>query len=385
MDTPEKRNSTAKSVIQRVFSGTLTLAFIALAAVIVWQGSGIIAQRANAVVTPQPTQALTVRTGNIQVQDQYTILRAFAGQIEPPQSVSIAFETGGTVSSVFFDEGESVKKGDVLAKLDSRLLQAELNRLQASRRVIEAQKELAVLTNERQSQLQQKGFASGQTADQSRLSVVELDARLAEIDSSILAAEIRIEKTTVIAPFDGQVDQRNIDPGTAIGSGQSVLSLLEENKTIFRVGIDPDLTDSVAVGSTLNIVLNGESKAAKVIALLPRIDPSTRTRIIRAELLEDVDLAYGQTARLMLPLRIESRGVWVPLSAIEDGVRGLWTVKTIKDLDQPTVSIEAVEVIHADEKRAYVRGTFEDDTLLILDGMHRVVAGQAVNVTIQEN
>ena len=384
MAAENNASSFLKKAIRILTSTTITLIFIGLAGVITWQGSSLIADRASAVAAPEPTLPTMVRVGKIEIQNHFMTQRTFAGQIEAPQSVSIGFETGGTVSAVLFDEGDSVRKGDVLATLDDRLLQAELKRLKASRKILEAQKELAVLTDERQSKLQQKGFATGQAADQSRLSVVEFDARIAEIDSAILAAEIRIEKATVFAPFDGKVDQRMIDPGTAIGSGQAILALVEDNKAVFRVGIDPDLTSSINTGNSVNIVLGDQNVPAKIISILPRIDPVTRTRVVRAELLEDVKLAFGQSGQLILSEKVDAQGTWIPLSAIEDGVRGLWTVKTIEKLEQSIVTVEAIEIIHAEEKRAYVQGTFNDNSLIILDGMHRVVAGQIVKPTLQD-
>ncbi|MEM8649812.1 MAG: efflux RND transporter periplasmic adaptor subunit [Pseudomonadota bacterium] len=384
MAAENKASSFLKKAFRILTSTTITLLFIGLAGVVTWQGSSLIADRASAVAAPEPTLPTMVRVGKVEMRDHYVTKRIFAGQIEAPQLVNIGFETGGTVSAVFFDEGDTVKKGDVLSTLDDRLLQAELKRLKASRKILEAQKELAVLTDERQSKLQQKGFATGQAADQSRLSVVEFDARIAEIDSAILAAEIRIEKATVFAPFDGKVDQRLIDPGTAIGGGQAILTLVEDNKAVFRVGIDPDLTNSISTGSTVDIVLGNQNIPAKVISILPRIDPATRTRVVRAELLENVKLAFGQSGQLVLTEKVDAQGAWVPLSAIEDGVRGLWTVKTVETIEKPVVIVEAIEVIHAEEKRAYVRGTFNDNSLIILDGMHRVVAGQDVNIELQD-
>ena len=384
MAAKNNASSFPKKAFKILVSTTITLLFIGMAGAITWQGSSLIADRANAVAAPKPTDPTMVRVGKIEMREHYMTQRTFAGQIEAPQSVNIGFETGGTVSAVLFDEGDSVKKGDILATLDDRLLQAELKRLRASRKILEAQKELAVLTDERQSKLQQKGFATGQAADQSRLSVVEFDARIAEIDSAILAAEIRIEKATVFAPFDGKVDQRMIDPGTAIGGGQAILALVEDDKAVFRVGIDPELTSSIDAGSTVEITLGNHSVPAKIISILPRIDPATRTRVVRAELLEEVKLAFGQSGQLVLSEKVEVPGAWIPLSSIEDGVRGLWTVKTIDKMEKPVVTVEAIEIIHAEEKRAYVRGTFNDSSLIILDGVHRVVAGQDVNITLQD-
>ncbi len=374
--TPSLSNKHAKKAASIV----VTLMFCVLAGGAAWWGTNLIADRANAVAVPQPTLAPFVLTDRIALKNHYTVSRTFTGQIEAPQSVSIAFETAGTVNAVFFHEGERVEKEQVLATLDNRLLKADLQRLKASKKALEAQREIAILTDRRQAQLREKGFASNQAADQSRLSVVETEARIAEVAAAILAAEIRLEKATVRAPFAGRVDQRMIDPGTTIGSGQSVLTLVEDDVPIFRVGIDPDLAGTLSVGKTVATILNELPVRAEVISILPKIDPVTRTRIVRLKLLEPVDLAFGQTGQLRIEQRITQSGAWIPLSAIEDGVRGLWTIKTAEGFEDPIVSVEAIEILHADEERAFVKGTFEANARLILSGLHRIAPGQRIRI-----
>ncbi|MEL6436176.1 MAG: efflux RND transporter periplasmic adaptor subunit, partial [Pseudomonadota bacterium] len=114
----------------------------------------------------------------------------------------------------------------------------------------------------------------------------------------------------------------------------------------------------------------------------PQIDPATRTRIIRAKLDGATALSFGLTGELTIAQRVETPGAWIPMTAVEDGVRGLWTIKTLSDIDDTArVGVEAVEVIYADAERAFVRGTFEDGAAFIPTGVHRVVAGQNVRIT----
>ena len=329
MTQSESKPSLGKKIARKSLSLLITIGFFGIAGVAVWQGSSLIAQRADAVVPPKPTAPISVETASIALRDHYRIDRSFTGQVEAPQTVDIAFETPGTLRTVFVDEGDKVTKGQVLAEFDDRLLKADLKRLQASKRTFEAQRELATLTNQRQAELKKKGFASHQSADQSRLSVVEAEARIAEIDAAILAAQIRLEKAQVVSPFDGRVNRRNVDPGTVIGSGQAVLTLVEDTAAVFRVGVEPDLADTLPVGKSIQVNLDEQLVAGQIIAVLPEIDPVTRTRIVRAALKAPAELAFGQTGQLRITQRIDESGAWIPLSAIENGVRGLWTIKTV--------------------------------------------------------
>ncbi|WP_306261212.1 efflux RND transporter periplasmic adaptor subunit [Pararhizobium sp. IMCC21322] len=344
----------------------------------------MIAKRAVAAEPPAETLPIMISTSTIQMLDSYSVTRNFVGQIEAPQTVQLAFEQGGTLEEAFVDDGDEIAAGQILARLDARLLQADVDRLRASKRIVEAQKELAVLTAQRQAELNRKGFASSQTTDETRLSVIGLEARIAEADAEILAALIRLEKTVIRAPFDGRVNLRLIDQGSTVAGGQAIFSLVEKSTPVFRVGIAPQLADQLSVGQTIEVMVAGNFHAAEIIAILPQIDPTTRTRILRAALLSTTDIALGLTGKLSLLEDVQARGAWLPLSAIEDGVRGLWIIKTLNEVEErggrAEIAIEAVEIIHADSNRAYVRGTFENGTQFVENGVHRIVGGQTVRL-----
>ncbi|MEM0899699.1 MAG: efflux RND transporter periplasmic adaptor subunit [Pseudomonadota bacterium] len=375
------RPSWARRSFRALGTLVVTLLFIALAGGAIHFGSSIIAERAQAVEPPAATEPIAVMTDQIEIVDTYQITRTFTGQIEAPQTVSLSFEQGGTLTEVTIDDGDQVTNGQVIARLDDRLLQAEITRQQASKRALEAQLELARLTDDRQSELLERGFATRQTADQTRLSIAELEARMAEIDAGLLAAEIQIEKSVITAPFDGRVNQRLVDPGTAVGGGQAIASLVENASPVFRVGVDPVLVGDLTIGDTISVTVGTSKTDAEIISILPQIDAATRTQIVRARLGESITSVFGATGRALFEQTISSRGAWVPISALEDGVRGLWTIKTVaEDEEGPSVGVEAVEIIFADSERAFVRGTFEDGDEYIPDGVHRVVAGQSVRL-----
>ncbi|MEL6505580.1 MAG: efflux RND transporter periplasmic adaptor subunit [Pseudomonadota bacterium] len=357
---------------------TVTGGVIALAVLAVQHSSDLLADRASAVGKPPVTAPLSVSTATIDLVDTYAVERRYTGQIEAPQSADLSFEQGGTLAQVLVEGGDTIEKGQVLARLDKRLLAADLNRLKASKKALMAQLELASLTSERQEKLKKRGFASNQVADQARLSMSELNARMAEADAGILAAQIRLEKAELRAPFDGVVSKRLMDPGNTVGNGQSVLSLIEDDRPVFRVGIDPTLAESLSVGGKIKVTLGQKPHQATIIGILPQIDGATRTRIVRAQLPTLPNMAFGQTGDAVLVQRMAQKGAWVPLTALEDGLRGLWTIKTVTGEDAQVVGTEAVEIIHADSTRAFVRGTFENGTHYIDQGIHRVVVGQNV-------
>jgi RND family efflux transporter MFP subunit len=369
-----------RNLFSYIASVVLSLFAITLAVLLVWQGSVIIADRAAAVEAPQATQPPVVAVRRIEMQSHYTVERRFTGQIEAPRSASLSFEQGGTLASVLVDDGDQVTEGQILAELDDRSLRADVERLQAARKALRSQLELAAATDKRQTQLRQSGYISAQLADQARIAVDEIRARITETEAAIRIAQIRLEKSKITAPFSGAVNRQLIDAGNTVAGGQTVVSMVESSQPVFRVGVDPQLSESITPGNALQVSISGHTYNATVIAVLPQVDAATRTRVIRATVADAPVLAFGLTGQAVFTQLVSADGAWVPLVALEDGVRGLWTINTLSDDQPPVVQMEAVEVIHADTDRAYVRGTFANKARFVTDGVHRVVAGQTVRV-----
>lgn len=373
-----------RGIGRRITAFAITLLFGVAAVGLVGGGSSVIADRAAAVEGPDPAPVLAVSTAPIMVEKGYSVERRFVGQVEAAQQTAIAFEQGGTVTEVLVDEGDRVEMGAVVARLDTRLIEAEGNRMRATRDALSAQQELARRTNERQQALNERGFASTQALDQANLGLVELSARIAEIDAALVGIDVQLEKAVLTAPFAGRIAARTADVGAAVGSGAPVVTLLEDRAPQFRVGIDPDLATDLAADMVARIEIGSETFDARFASLLPDIDPATRTRVALFELAPDADAPFGITGTLIVDQTVAEQGAWVPIAALKQGVRGLWTVTTVVGESEHTVSTEAVEIIHADARNAFVRGTFGDGAQLVTGGAHRIVAGQRVRIEAGE-
>lgn len=372
-----------RTVARRVLSAVVTLGFIGLAGGLVSLGVSVIADRASAVTEVDAAPLVTVRIQPLNYVDSYQIERRFVGQVEPQQQTDIAFEQGGAVLQVLVDDGDLIAAGDRIAVLDTQLLEAETARLQASRAALEAQAELSRRTTSRQTELQERGFSSVQSLDQASFTLAEVSARIAEVDAALATNRIQIEKAEISSPFAGRVVARHIDEGTTVAGGQPVISLLEHAGPEFRAGIDPSLAPLLADANGLTVEIEGRAVEAQLISLAPNIDPVTRTRIARFALEDDEATVFGQTGSLVVNQTIPERGAWLPVPALQEGMRGLWQVMTVEgepDSGNLVISPQAVEIVYAGQDRAFVRGTFEDGARLVLDGPHRVVPGQRVEI-----
>ncbi len=278
----------------------VTGAVIGLSVAAVLGGADLIAERA-AAVPPSPRAPLTpVAVAQVAPQAGYQVTRRFIGQVEAPGRIDLGFELGGRIIEILAQEGDRVRAGVPLARLDTAALEAQRAALRGERAALAADAELARLTQARNDQLARGGFRSESARDDSRLAVARLTARMASLDAQIAGVDIQIGKSTVAAPFDAVVGNRLVDPGQNIGAGAPVLRLFEQAAPQLRVGLPVGLASRLAPGVVVPVDIEGQRLEGHVLRLRSDLDPITRTRGVVVALPEDARLAFGQTGSLLL-------------------------------------------------------------------------------------
>ncbi|MBM7068961.1 efflux RND transporter periplasmic adaptor subunit [Actibacterium sp. 188UL27-1] len=374
-DTAE-RPGFLRRAIRRIAIVTVTGVTLLGAGFAVTVGADLLQARATAAKPEGTAKPIPVSVSPVTFTDSYTVTRRFIGQVETAQSTDLAFEFAGLVSDVLIDEGSDVAKGDIIAKLDTALLANELERLQASSDALSAQLSFAQMSVERREQLKRDGFTATEAFDQAIATRDELTARLAETKAAMARTRIQIEKSTLTAPFDGRIAARGVDIGATVNPAQSIATLLQTQDPRVRVGLP--LSINAQPGDTFTVVLQGVPHTATLRTLRPDVDPQTRTRTAILNL-SDLDRpAYGQIVTVQFDSQVSAKGAWVPTRAMREGTQGLWTVLTVGD--DNIVRPAAVEILHTEADRAFVRGSFAPGDRLLDSGPHRVTPGQTVRI-----
>lgn len=333
--------------------------------------------KADAAPTPMPVAAMP-----LEFSGGYDVVDRFVGRLEPAQQARLSFELGGLITALAVEEGEQVEPGQVIARLDTAILQAERSRLQGQRKQVIANLELAKLTAGRQRVLQRQGHASVQRLDETRLNVAALEGELAALDAAIRRVGIDIEKSTVRAPFAGTVGARFVDTGVVVAVGTAIIDLLESGRPRARIGVTPTAAASLSRGETVKLVSGQERLAGRIHAIRPDVSTSTRTVSVLIDLPGNPGINFGDTVELHLTRRVAAEGYWLPMSALSEGERGLWSVMTVLETGDGgyTVGRETVELIHMTDDRVFVRGTLRAGQRIIASGRNRVIPGQTVSL-----
>lgn len=242
---------------------------VALAAVAViaagWYGWSAMTPAAQTAVAYQTVPA---KRGNLTVRVSAT------GTLQPLTQVDISSELSGVMRSVFVDENQQVKAGQVLGELDTTRTQAQVERAQASVQAAEAQVSDAQTTAaeaqrafQRSTSLSERGQVSPQaletataTRDRAESSVKIAQANLSVAQADLKLQQADLEKSRIYAPIDGIVLTRSVDPGQTVASSMQapVLFVVAEDlkRMELKAAIDEADIGSIAIGQNANFTVD---------------------------------------------------------------------------------------------------------------------------------
>ena len=161
--------------------------------------------------------------------------------------------------------------------------------------------------------------------------------------------------------------------------GWAVLVLFDTAPARARVGLPPELAARLVVGDSVTLELSGAELEATLRQIRPDLDPNTRSRSAVVTLPEGAAPVLGDTVALLLKQTVDDPGFWAPLSALREGVRGSWSVMAVEATDQGDRTLPAaVEVIHSDGARVFLRGALPPGARIVAEAPDRVATGQLV-------
>ena len=230
---------------------------------------------------------------------------SLSGSIEANEQVEIRSEVSGIVEGIYFQEGSSVSKGQVLFKVNDLELRAQLR--QTSTR------EGLASENERRAKL----LLQKEAISQEEYDLARADLKSAQAQSQLIKAQIA--KTSVRAPFSGKIGLRSISPGTYITPAILVAKLVNTGKLKITFSIPEKYASQVKTNTYLTFKVTGsdDKYIAKVYAIEPEVAVATRTLQVRAIAENSTGkLLPGTFADVELPLDIIKDAIVVPTEAV---------------------------------------------------------------------
>lgn len=359
-----------------------TTLFSALgAAGIVIFGSDAIEANVEPTISTE-AKPMPVTVERFELETSYSASTRFLGVVEAASDSNVGFEVAGVLSALDAKEGDFVTTGQPLGRLDIRQQSAALALAKAQEKEVAAQLELAKLNLQRVNSLLAQSLVSQREADDARLTVEATQARLETTQASVRNAEIVIEKSELRAPFDAVVSKRITEPGSIVGPNVPIVRLVSVGEREAHVGISPKFANMAEIGESYTLFIEGKAIPARLRSVGADVDPQTLTVLAVLTLPKDQPIRVGQTVALEFEERVNETGGWLPITALLEGDKGLWTVLVTKEdaSGELITARESVEVVYSEGERVFVRGTVADETNVVASGMQRLSPGSPVDI-----
>lgn len=230
----------------------------------------------------QPTQGIQVTTTQAKTAT-WAISIPAQGEILPWQVAILSAKTTGVgATEVAVVEGDSVRKGQVLAKFDDRLLRAEVAQAKANLALASANLQNANTNFKRMQQLKSKQALSEQEYDLVATQAAAAEATRAQAAAALTLAEIKLADATVTAPDAGKVLERNLELGQVPQTGAVLFKLLHQNKVEWIAQIDAAELNRVKPGMTAQITLADQTLLSGTIrGVSPQLTSGSRLAKVR--------------------------------------------------------------------------------------------------------
>ncbi|MEM7663676.1 MAG: efflux RND transporter periplasmic adaptor subunit [Pseudomonadota bacterium] len=374
IETREKKPTLGKGVL---FIVLLIAIIAALVLVALTQRSA--EGPAVARTTPPP---VIVQTETVQYESALVLEERFSGIVQPRRTSQLGFASGGRIARIAVDVGDRVTNGQLLARLDTRDLGAQLAAAEASVVEARANYNIAKTTVDRQQTLLERGHVSQQRVDEAQASADSAAARIEAAQAQANTLKVTIDLAAIRAPYAGTITARMGDEGAIAAPGVNLLELVETGTLEARIGLPEKAAASLTEGEVYELVSARGAVEARLRAETGVIDPSRRTITAVFDIMDPESVAAGAVVRLPLDQPIDEQGFWVPVTALSEAQRGLWSIYAVEaDGSGYVVRPRLVEIVHSDADRAFVRGTLEDGERFVSDGLRRLVPGQPVRTS----
>jgi len=303
--------------------------------------------------------------------ENFTHFVELQGNVTTNNLVVITAEYAGLLSKVHVREGQKVKKGQVLAKIDDGGLSQQLTQMQI-------QADLAKTTYERQARLWEQNIGS-------EIQFLQAKSNYEAQEEAVKQMKQQIAKATVTAPFSGTIDEIIADEGNNVSPGAQLIRLINLSNMYIEADVPERFIADVTNGKTVEIYFPvlGKSMNSKVRQAGNFINAANRTFRIEVDVPEQGGyIKPNLTAKLRINDYSNSQAVLIPQNIISEDAMGQQYVYAIDDIKNQTGKVSRVIIKTGKTQGDVIEVTegLEPGTNLIQEGARSVKQGQTVKI-----
>ncbi|TDU64575.1 multidrug efflux system membrane fusion protein [Prosthecobacter fusiformis] len=328
-----------------------------------------------------PVVAATVEQKAVPVQ-----LMAI-GNVRAKSTVAVKPRVTGQIAKVFFNEGEDVKEGDILAKLDPAPFEVVLAQAKARLAQAQTQADIAKKQADRYANLSQSGGVSREEVDNFKSSADAARSNTEAAAAMVKEAELQLSFCTVLSPITGRAGRRAVDAGNVVKADETDLVVINQLRPIEVIFSVPeqhftDIQSYMSRGELKVTITPSGSTAKEIPGVLSFVDnaikPTTGTLEVKATMPnEDLALWPGQYGEIALTLTTQADAIVAPATAVQTGQNGQYVFLVTAD---NTVEMQPVELDRTLGTMAIIRKGLKKGDVVVIDGQLRLIPGSRVEI-----
>ncbi len=308
------------------------------------------------------------------------------GAVQAFNTATVRAEVSGRLIEVGFSEGQNVKKGDVLAKIDPTTYKAAYDQAAGKKAQDEASLANQIADLKRYESLAKANYSSQQQADTQRAQVAQTEALIRQDQAAMDTAKADLDRTTILSPMDGRTGIREIDVGNLVSgsdtTGIVVITQIQPISVLFTlpetyVG---ELIQAKGAGAVaLQASVGGKIVGDGVLEVIDnRIDENTGTVRLKGRFPnEKLSLWPGQFVNIRVHLKTLSDATVVSSAAVQQGASGRFVYRIQPD---NTVKLTDVEVLQEGENQAVIAKGIQPGDKIATSGFANLQDGSKVSV-----
>ena len=319
---------------------------------------------------------------------------SLVGSLRAKEQVDVAPKVGGRLVELRVDLGDTVRAGQLIARLEDGELQQQVRHAEAALQVSqagvaqrEAELENQKLETERHQSLERDGIISSQQAAQvqTQVRVAEAQVQLAraqtvQAEAFLEELRIRLSQTQVFSPIAGVVGRRYVDQGALLGANDAIVLVINLVRMVTVVNVPERELVKVQVNDAATVAvdaLGGEEMMGRVVRISPLLDAQTRTAEVEIEIANtESRLKAEMFARVDLNLTLQREAVFVPRQALvyRGGEPGVFVV------DSEVARFQSVLIGVADADRIEAVEGIDPGQLVVTRGANLLQNGDRIQV-----
>jgi membrane fusion protein, multidrug efflux system len=351
-------------------------------------GGAFAVTRKGAPAAPQTVPPVPVVAGKVTSQNVPIYLRGI-GTVIAYNTDIVRSQIQGQLTKIAFTEGQAVRAGDLLAQIDPRPYQAQLDQMTATRDRDQAQLTNAQANLDRYNQLAGKGYATPQLVDTQKAQVAQLQNAVKSDDALIEQAQVQLEYTRLASPISGITGVRQVDVGNIIHptdpNGLVVVTQIEPISLIFTLPETdlPQIQQQMANKKPLTVLAYSqddkiELDQGKVVLINNEILQTTGAVQLKAEFPNTAHKLWpGELVNARLLLNTRPNGLTVPAGVVQQGQQGMYAYVIKPD---NTVEQRAITVAQISNGQALIDSGLAANEAVVVDGQYKLQPSSHVTI-----